>query len=162
MFREEPIKLTNVISLHVITENNYFEICLESNAAIPEVRDWNLWQRNCYSDYYFINFTSGVYISVSKNFIHRRNLKIISFVPSIPCLCKIDTIQWNVAVNENWPKQNKRQFVAQGQNFSITNCRRKLPAIIRGIFGIFRVITKLLFFFIRRFLEEPLKIEGPR
>lgn len=66
MFREELIKLTNVIILNVITENSYYETCLDSIAAIPEVHDWNLWQRTCHSDCCFINFTSGVYISVFK------------------------------------------------------------------------------------------------
>jgi len=60
-------------------------------------------------------------------------------------------MQLNVTANENLPKQNKRQLVAHGQNFSINNCRTKLPAMIPGRF---RVITELLFLFFRLFLEE--------
>jgi hypothetical protein len=75
MLREELIQLINVISLNAITENTYYEICLDRNAAVLEVHDWNLWQRTCYSDCCFINFTSDksdVWLTLHRNSVWIR------------------------------------------------------------------------------------------
>jgi hypothetical protein len=41
----------------------------------------------------------------------------------------------------------KRQLVAHEDYSSIANCRTKIPAIFRGIFGIFRGISIFLFIY---------------
>jgi len=52
-------------------------------------------------------------------------------------------------------KTKQRQQVAYGNDSSIVNCRIKIPAVFRGIFGNFAV-TKSFYFFLLTFLAETL------
>ena len=57
------IKRTIDIRLNVFTETSYCEACLVTSPAVPEVHDWNIWQRTYYYDCCFIDVTSVTFIN---------------------------------------------------------------------------------------------------
>jgi hypothetical protein len=57
-----------------------------------------------------------------------------------------DTIQLNITSNTNWPKQNKETVGSARRLLQYSQLPDKIPAIFRGISGIFRGATKVLFY----------------